>query len=101
VGAILVPFVRDLSQINAGGAFMKKAVLSVVLLLGVSLLFSTPVESQKNPRARVVVPETGITFVLISPGRFQMGSPDNEPARAKDERQHWRTIKEPFYISET
>ena len=51
---------------------MKKAVLSIVLLLVVSLLFSTTGESQKCP-PRVVSPETGITFVLILPGRFQIG----------------------------
>ncbi|HKG60010.1 MAG TPA: SUMF1/EgtB/PvdO family nonheme iron enzyme [Pyrinomonadaceae bacterium] len=80
---------------------MKKAVLSIVVLIGVVLLFSPPVESQKTAAPRVFVPETGITFLLISPGRFQMGSPENEPERGKGERQHWRTIKEPFYISET
>jgi len=80
---------------------MKKAVLSIVLLIGVSLLFSAKVNSQKNPAARVFVPETGIAFVLISPGRFQMGSPENEPARSRGEQRHWRTIKESFYISET
>lgn len=80
---------------------MKKAVLTIVLLMGVSVVFSTRVESQRKLPARIVVPETGITFLLISPGRFQMGSPENEPARAKEERQHWRTIKEPFYMSET
>jgi len=80
---------------------MKKAVLSIVLLIGVALLFSAKVNSQKSLPARVFVPETGITFVLISPGRFQMGSPENEPARSRGEQRHWRTIKEPFYISET
>lgn len=81
---------------------MKKAVLSILVLIGVSLLFSTHVESQKNLAPRIFIPESGgISFVLISPGRFQMGSPENEPGRGRGERQHWRTIKEPFYISET
>ena len=80
---------------------MKKGLLTILVLIGVSLLFSPRVESQKNPAARVFARESGITFVLISPGRFQMGSPENEPGRGNGERQHWRTIKEPFYISET
>ena len=30
-----------------------------------------------------------------------MGSPENEPGRGRGETQHWRVIKEPFYIGET
>lgn len=41
---------------------------------------------------------TGIRFRLIPPGKFLMGSPDSEPHRQKDERQHRVTITKPFYM---
>ena len=56
---------------------------------------------KRRSRTRIVHRESGITFVLIPAGRFQMGSPASEPQRSTNERQHWRVIKEPFYIAET
>jgi sulfatase modifying factor 1 len=43
----------------------------------------------------------GMTFVLIPPGKFRMGSPLNEPHRDRDEVQHLVTISKPFYIQST
>jgi formylglycine-generating enzyme required for sulfatase activity len=37
----------------------------------------------------------------IPAGRFMMGSPENEPERLEDERQHSVTISRPFYIGAT
>jgi formylglycine-generating enzyme required for sulfatase activity len=76
---------------------MLKTTLSILILITSSLLFS----SQTTLPTRVVHRESGIAFVLIPAGRFQMGSPANEPQRSTNERQHWRVIKEPFYIAET
>lgn len=80
---------------------MLKAALSVLVLIGIALPFSPRVESQKNLGPRIYLPDSGVSLVLISPGRFQMGSPENEPGRGRGERQHWRVIKEPFYMGVT
>src|SRR6185295_3217348 len=82
----------------------QKAMLTVIGLIGVSLLFSPRIDSQTRSSrlaARIVHQESGIALVLVPAGRFQMGSPESEPARGKGETQHWRVIKEPFYIGET
>jgi sulfatase modifying factor 1 len=41
------------------------------------------------------------TLRWISPGRFQMGSPENEPERYDNEKQHKVTITEGFWLAET
>ncbi len=44
--------------------------------------------------------KTGLEFVLLPGGRFQMGSPTNEANRREDELQHWVTL-DPFLIART
>lgn len=39
-----------------------------------------------------------MTFVLVSPGKFRMGSPENEKGREPDETLHEVTLQEPFYL---
>jgi sulfatase modifying factor 1 len=43
----------------------------------------------------------GMTFVLISPGTFTMGSPPGEPFRGSSETQHQVNISKPFYMQTT
>ncbi len=42
-----------------------------------------------------------MTFVLVPPGTFLMGSPENEPGRSKeyDETRHQVKLTQPFYLS--
>ena len=40
-------------------------------------------------------------FVLIPPGEFLMGSPEDEPGRRNDEKQHRVTISRAFYMQTT
>src|SRR5262245_60764031 len=40
----------------------------------------------------------GMTFVLVPPGTFVMGSPQKEPGRKDDETQHEVTLTQPFYL---
>jgi formylglycine-generating enzyme required for sulfatase activity len=48
-----------------------------------------------------VVPDCGdMKMVLIKPGTFTMGSPENEVGRGDDEAQHKVTISKPFYMAE-
>jgi formylglycine-generating enzyme required for sulfatase activity len=42
-----------------------------------------------------------MTFVLIPPGKFRMGSPVEERERSDDERLHEVTLTEPFYLGKT
>jgi formylglycine-generating enzyme required for sulfatase activity len=39
-----------------------------------------------------------MTFVLVPPGKFLMGSPEGEQGRDPDEVQHEVTLTEPFYL---
>lgn len=42
---------------------------------------------------------SGITMVLIPPGKFTMGSPSNEKGHSKNELAHEKTIVAPYYIA--
>jgi formylglycine-generating enzyme required for sulfatase activity len=42
-----------------------------------------------------------MTFVLIPPGKFRMGSPQNEKDRSWDEAPHEVTLTKPFYLAKT
>jgi formylglycine-generating enzyme required for sulfatase activity len=46
-------------------------------------------------------PVTGMQFLLVEPGDFDMGSPPGEPGRRDDERQHRVTLTHPFYMATT
>jgi formylglycine-generating enzyme required for sulfatase activity len=43
----------------------------------------------------------GMTFVLIPAGSFMMGSPENEPGRINNEKQHRVTITQDYYMQTT
>jgi formylglycine-generating enzyme required for sulfatase activity len=45
--------------------------------------------------------ETGIVLLLVPPGKFWMGSPENEAGRHSDEIMHEVELGEAFYLSET
>jgi len=42
-----------------------------------------------------------IDMILVEPGTFLMGSPEDEPGRFADERQHQVTISKPYYLAAT
>ena len=42
-----------------------------------------------------------IKMILVEPGTFMMGSPEDEPGRFGNERQHQVTISKPYYLSAT
>jgi len=55
-----------------------------------------PVEAAKPP-PDPVSKSTGMTFALIAPGRFEMGSPDGE-GQAEEQPRHPVTISRPFFL---
>src|SRR4029079_7199001 len=58
-----------------------------------------PVRTAPVPRAGAPVGNTiDMVFVAIPPGKFQMGSRDDEPGRRWSETRHEGEIKEPFYL---
>jgi formylglycine-generating enzyme required for sulfatase activity len=57
--------------------------------------------SCRNPRQTFREPRTGLRFVLIPAGRFEMGSPAGEQGHRVDETLHTVTLTRPFYISTT
>jgi formylglycine-generating enzyme required for sulfatase activity len=65
---------------------------------------ATPTKSQpKRPAvpAKQLSNRLGMSFVLIPPGSFLMGSPQNEPERDPIERQHRVTLSRGFYLQTT
>ncbi|MCM8541765.1 MAG: formylglycine-generating enzyme family protein [Lentisphaeraceae bacterium] len=64
------------------------------------------VEEQKQTVYKFKLPvevknEIGMHFRLIPPGKFIMGSPEDQEFREEDEFQHLSNIKVPFYIGKT
>ncbi|MGD8368632.1 MAG: formylglycine-generating enzyme family protein [Desulfobacterales bacterium] len=54
----------------------------------------------EEPRARIRN-SVGMEFVLIKPGSFQMGSPEDEPGRFVGEIRHKVNLTKPFYMQTT
>jgi formylglycine-generating enzyme required for sulfatase activity len=55
----------------------------------------------RNVEETVRVNGVTVTFVLIAPGTFLMGSPEEEPDRGEDEAQHRVTLTGPFDLART
>jgi formylglycine-generating enzyme required for sulfatase activity/uncharacterized caspase-like protein len=55
----------------------------------------------KQPHPRTVENKFGMEFVFIPPGTFTMGSPESEPGRRDNERQHQVTLTKGFYMQTT
>ena len=82
--------------------------LSFIFLLSLYFfLFGFPFNETNQKQSEVQSPATNVKsiydsidndLVLISPGKFLMGSPITEPGRNEDEIQHEITISRPFYL---
>jgi sulfatase modifying factor 1 len=48
-----------------------------------------------------IAPGVKMTFVLVPPGKFLMGSPEGEQGRSANESQHEVTLTRPFYLGKT
>ena len=77
---------------------MRKYIISiqfivVILSLALSVYAEQPKERLKN--------SLGMEFVLIKPGKFMMGSPEDEPGRYTGERPHPVNLTGPFHMQTT
>jgi formylglycine-generating enzyme required for sulfatase activity len=90
-----------LEEIERDAGLSRMLKTTLLLLMTLALWWTAPSPSQTNRPTRIVHRESGITFVLIPAGKFQMGSPETELDRERGERQHLRLIRQPFYMSET
>jgi len=81
-----------------GDMAMKKMIIPVhLMVVMVSLAFSGHAE---QPRERITN-SLGMEFILIKPGKFAMGSPEDEPGRYTGERSHTVNLTSPFYLQTT
>jgi formylglycine-generating enzyme required for sulfatase activity len=59
-------------------------------------------EVDKNKAFRkVITNRLGMTFIYIQPGKFMMGSPEDEPGRYDNEKLHEVTLTRGFYMQTT
>jgi len=54
-----------------------------------------------NEEEKIITNSIGMSFKLIQPGTFSMGSPESEEGRSRYELEHKVTISTPFYIAVT
>jgi formylglycine-generating enzyme required for sulfatase activity len=60
-----------------------------------------PVAPSRENDKKSFTNSIGMTFVYIPPGEFMMGSPENEPERYDDEKQHKVKLTKGFYMQTT
>ena len=77
---------------------MRKFIVPIqFIVIMASLAFNAYAE---QPRERITT-SLGMELVLIKPGKFMMGSPEDEPGRYTGERLHAVNLTNPFYMQTT
>jgi formylglycine-generating enzyme required for sulfatase activity len=77
---------------------MKKYIISVqFIVIFLALVLSGYAEQPKERFTNGL----GMEFVLIKPGKFMMGSPEDEPGRFSGEKLHRVNLTKPFYMQTT
>jgi len=78
-----------------GDMAMRKLIIPIqFIVVMASLAFNGYAE---QPKERITN-SLGKAFVLIKPGKFMMGSPEDEPGRYTGERLHAVNLTNPFYV---
>jgi formylglycine-generating enzyme required for sulfatase activity len=81
-----------------GDMAMRKLTISIQFIaVMLSLVFNGYAQ---EPKERIEN-SLGMTFVLIQPGKFMMGSPEDEPGRYTGENPHAVNLTDPFYMQTT
>ena len=77
---------------------MRKIIVPVqFIMVMVAFVFSSYAE---QPREKITN-SLGMELVLIQPGQFIMGSPQDEPGRYSGEKAHRVNLTKPFYLQTT
>jgi len=81
-----------------GDMAMRKLIIPIqfIMVMG-CLAFNGYAEQPKEK----ITNSLGMEFVLIKPGKFMMGSPEDEPGRFTGERLHAVNLTNPFYMQTT
>lgn len=75
---------------------------AIVLLCCIGYAGWRMFDSHRHQRSRTLFTNTiGMQFARIDPGKFRMGSPDDEAGRSKEEAQHSVKITAPFLLGTT
>ena len=78
---------------------MRKTFLFLNLFIVVMIGFVSI--SNVEPSEQKLKNSLGMEFVLIQPGKFMMGSPEDEPGRFTGEKLHAVNLTNPFYLQTT
>ena len=77
---------------------MRKLIIPIQCILVIGCLaFNGYAEQPKETFTNIL----GMEFVLIKPGKFKMGSPEDEPGRYSGETLHPVDLTKPFYLQTT
>ena len=90
-------FKNKLSFFGFNTIFRFFLTLSIVLASFIVIKSPEPVESNQDEKIK----SFSMDFVYVPPGKFMMGSPENEPGRDDDEKRHEVTLTKGFYIQTT
>jgi len=81
-----------------GDMAMRKLIIPIqFIMVMVALVFNGYAEQPKEKITNTL----GMELVLIQPGQFMMGSPEDEPGRSSGEKPHRVNLTKPFYLQTT
>jgi formylglycine-generating enzyme required for sulfatase activity len=81
-----------------GDMVMRKLIIPIqFIMVMIALVFNGYAEQPKEK----ITNSLGMELVLIQPGQFMMGSPEDEPGRNSGEKPHQVNLTKPFYLQTT
>ncbi len=80
---------------------MKKFTVPIAFIVFISAQLWTPLPSHAQEPGQRIQNSIGMELVLIRPGKFLMGSPEDEPGRFAGEILHAVNVTRPFYLQTT
>ena len=77
---------------------MKKYIIPIQFIVVMIVLVFNGYAEQFEEK---ITNSLGMELVLIQPGQFMMGSPEDEPGRSSGEKPHRVNLTKPFYLQTT